>query len=89
MILTLLIAPLTHADATSFRCGSQYLAAIGDHMYVVRKHCGEPASEHKIGEKEISKDNFLYLTEWIYEKDQGVYILTFEGSRLIKKEYIK
>jgi Protein of unknown function (DUF2845) len=89
MILMLLPASSIDAGTTSFRCGNNYISDIGDHMHVVRKHCGEPAVEQKIGEKEVSNHNFMYLTEWIYEKDQGIYILTFEGSRLIKKEFIK
>jgi hypothetical protein len=89
MALVFLPSSAINAGTTSFRCGNNYISEIGDHMYIVRKHCGEPLVEQKIGEKEISDHDFMYITEWIYEKDQGIYVLTFEGSRLIKKEFFK
>ena len=85
------------AAETSLRCGNQ-LIEIGDTMHQVRSACGEPVSEQRIGERTIYqiladqqlkiKDS-LYLFEWIYKKDSGVYILTFEGGRLLNKEYSK
>ena len=82
---------------TSFRCGNTIIDK-GDTMYTIRQECGEPVSEQRVGERTIYsisnrrqlkiKDE-VYVVEWIYKKDAGIYILTFEGSRLIKKEYSK
>ena len=80
----------------SFRCGSN-LISLGDTMYEVRQSCGEPYSTEVIGERSRYKilkqkrykieSNYL-LTEWIYESNDGIYSLVFEGSRLVKKEFI-
>jgi hypothetical protein len=65
-------------------------------MYAVRKACGDPVHEQRVGEKkryEIDKakglktQDITYVTEWTYERDQVEYILTFEGSRLVQKTY--
>ena len=83
------------ADNTSLRCGNA-LILIGDTVHEVRRECGNPVSEHRAGERKtyrILKNDHLkieditYVTEWIYEKDLGIYILTFEGSRLVHKEF--
>jgi hypothetical protein len=87
--------PSLHADDTSLRCGTS-LVSIGDTMYAVRKACGDPVHEQRVGEKkryEIDKakglktQDITYVTEWTYERDQVEYILTFEGSRLVQKTY--
>jgi hypothetical protein len=53
-------------------------------------------SENKVGEKTtyegLYKDKnrieeVTNITEWIYDRGLGIVILTFEGSRLVKKEY--
>jgi hypothetical protein len=89
--------PSLHADDTSLRCGSS-LISIGDTMYAVRKACGDPTHEQRVGErrrynvdkaKGLKIEDITYVTEWIYERNQGVYILTFEGSRLVHKTYSK
>lgn len=83
------------AESTSFRCGNT-LIGIGETMYMVRQACGDPVFEQHIGERTVYsilederlkiKDS-MYLTEWIYKKDSGTYILTFEGSRLAQKRF--
>ena len=92
----LLSALPCHSD-TSLRCGNAFVN-LGDTMHKIRQMCGEPASQQTVGERttyDILKDEQLkvketnYVVEWIYEKDQGLYILTFEGNRLVKKEYSK
>jgi hypothetical protein len=84
-----------HADDTSLRCGSS-LISLGDTMYEVRKACGGPAHEQRVGERRRYKvdkakglkiEDITYVTEWIYERDQVAYILTFEGSRLVQKTF--
>ena len=85
------------AGNTSMRCGNE-LISIGDTMHKVRNTCGNPLSEQRIGEKRTFKiynedqlkiENLIYVYEWYYEKGGGTYILTFEGSRLVKKDYEK
>lgn len=85
------------AGDTSLRCGNE-LVDLGDTMYEVRQACGDPAYEQRIGERTIytilrderlKVKDAMYLIEWIYPKDSGIYILTFEGSRLTDKEYSK
>lgn len=93
----LLTANPLFADNTSMRCGNE-LISIGDTMHQVRNTCGNPLSEQRIGEKRTFKiykedqlkiENLIYVYEWYYKKGDGTYILTFEGSRLVKKEYKK
>lgn len=83
------------ADDTSFRCGSD-LITVGYTMYQVKSSCGAPDSEQVIGQMETAKlhpevlgktDVAINITEWIYARDGGLYVLTFEGDRLVKKEY--
>lgn len=80
----------------SMRCGSN-LIALEDTMYEVRQSCGEPYSEKVVGEKtsyrvykkkRLGVESVLYVTEWVYERSDGIYILTFEGSRLVAKEFV-
>lgn len=87
--------PSLYADDTSLRCGSS-LISIGDTMYEVRKACGDPLHEQRVGERKrytadrakgLRIEDITYVTEWIYERDQVSYILTFEGSRLVNKTY--
>lgn len=94
-MLIALTAGLLYAEDTSFRCGND-LIELGYTTYQVQDSCGEPDSKDVIGEAgapRIHKANpddsqgALYITQWTYKKDSGIYILTFEGSRLIRKEY--
>jgi hypothetical protein len=83
------------AADTMLRCGNELIER-GDTMFKVRQACGPPRSEQRVGERtsytilpnELLKiKDSIYIEEWVYEKDAGLYILTFEGSRLVKKEY--
>lgn len=100
MVLALLAVHIGYtvgvAD-TSFRCANK-LIDLGDIMHAVRQACGEPISEQRVGARTtytILPGDYLkvkdetFVVEWIYKKDSGYYILTFEGSRLMKKEYVK
>lgn len=92
-----IVAPsMAGVEDDSLRCGSD-LIDLGETMYEVRKSCGEPYSIQDVGEKRHysrykskrrSVESIVYLTEWIYERDDGIYVLTFEGSRLVEKEFI-
>lgn len=84
-----------YADDTSLRCGND-LISLGDTMYEVRNACGEPYSSQTVGERKTYKilnkeqlriDSIAYVTEWIYQGNNGFYVLTYEGSRLIRKEF--
>ena len=87
--------PQLSADNTSLRCGTS-LVSIGDSMVAVRDACGDPTVELQVGERRRYRHNkskgmtlevVTYVTEWIYAKDKGEYILTFEGSRLVHKTF--
>lgn len=84
-----------YAADTSFRCGNT-LVSLGDTMYKIRRECGDPLYEQQVGEKrsykiygtaQLKTEAITYITEWVYAKNQGEYILTFEGSRLVHKEF--
>ena len=92
-----LYAEGTSFEDTSFRCGND-LILIGYTMYQIQISCGAPDSKQVIGEREVTMhhkeqrdhkntDTAVYITEWTYIRDFGIYILTFEGSKLIKKEF--
>ena len=83
------------ADNTSLRCGNA-LILLGETMHEVRSACGEPVSVQPVGERktyrilknqDLKIEDITYVTEWIYEKNFGLYILTFEGSRLVDKTF--
>jgi hypothetical protein len=99
-IIIVLLSLFFHSNAfsgnASFRCGSD-LISLGATMHEVRSSCGEPHSSDIVGERSIYKfqknrkykvESNYYITEWIYEGNNGIYALTFEGSRLVKKEFI-
>lgn len=98
-ILFCLLVVLAHGQAwagdTMLRCGNELIEK-GDTMFEVRRTCGAPVSEQRVGERtnytilpseRLKLKDVIYVEEWIYEKDSGIYILTFEGSRLVKKEF--
>lgn len=85
------------AADTLLRCGNDLIEK-GDTMYQVRQVCGEPISAQRVGERtsytiladeRLKIRDVLYMEEWIYKKDSGLYILIFEGGRLVKKEYTR
>ena len=89
----------TPFNDTSFRCGSDIISK-GSTMHKIKDECGAPDSEQKVSVKKTyttrkgkqvkrKKRGAEYMTEWVYKRDFGMYVLTFEGSRLIKKEYFK
>lgn len=94
-VVLVMIMPPLQADDTSLRCGNSLLS-IGDTMYAVHQACGDPVHEQRVGErrryrtykaKGLKIEDITYVTEWIYARDQGQYVLTFEGSRLVNKNY--
>lgn len=94
LVITL-SAGILYAEDTSFRCGND-LIEIGYTTYQVRDSCGAPDTEQVIGEAGAPRihrgegdenEGAMYISQWTYKQDSGIYILTFEGSRLIRKEY--
>ena len=94
--VSLFISLNVYAKNAPFRCGSD-LINLDDTMHGVRSACGEPYSSEVVGERTVYKydkkknnkiESNYYLTEWVYEGNNGIYVLTFEGSRLVKKEFI-
>ncbi len=97
LVMAGLMASTLWGGQTSFRCGRD-LIDIGHTMYQVRQACGNPDVDQRVGERrtfqilqndQIKLESITYLTEWTYKRDNGFYILTFEGSRLVSKEYVK
>lgn len=102
-VLLLALLAMSHAGDgevlardDSLRCGSD-LIDLGETMYEVRRSCGEPHSIRDVGEKRqyrvhnkkrLGVEYVVYITEWIYERNDGIYVLTFEGSRLERKEFL-
>lgn len=85
------------AGQTSLRCGNE-LISIADTMYQVQDACGQPDARQNVGEKRIfvktvdkqrELETVTYVSEWIYRRDNGMYVLTFEGSRLVSKEFVR
>ena len=95
-MIAILVGTTSWARDDSLRCGNN-LISLDDTMYEVRKSCGEPYSEQVIGEKtsyrvyqkkRLGVESVIYVSEWVYERSDGIYVLTFEGSRLVTKEFI-
>lgn len=96
IFIVFFLAGESFAGNDSFRCGGD-LISLGDTMYEVRKSCGDPYYEQIIGERNFYKilkkkkyriESSYYLTEWLYEGNSGVYLLVFEGTRLVEKDFI-
>ena len=100
-LAVMLTAGLLYAGDTSFRCGND-LISVGYTMFQVKKSCGAPDMEEVVGTREVSgtrvprkgrglasSDTALNITKWIYSRDFGIYTLTFEGDKLVRKEYTK
>ena len=88
--LFIIVASPSFADK---RCGGDLISP-GKLMYVTVEKCGEPLSKERVGEvRYIEKKNeierVIYLMELVYKESGGYYVLTFEGSRLIKSEFIR
>ncbi|MDA8137260.1 MAG: DUF2845 domain-containing protein [Desulfobacteraceae bacterium] len=97
MTLYVLAPSVAQAGDTMLRCGNQLIER-GDSMFKVEQECGPPVSTRRVGERTtftVFKDaplkvkDAIYIEEWVYNKDSGYYILTFEGSRLVSKEYFR
>ncbi|KPJ77812.1 MAG: hypothetical protein AMJ54_06500 [Deltaproteobacteria bacterium SG8_13] len=103
-ILLGLPAALSAFSSQGIRCGSD-LVSPGYLKYEVLQTCGEPISREMVGEVEISDSDrlydrrhsryrsqgskvILYIEEWIYDKD-GLYVLRFEGNRLMNVESVR
>ena len=79
------------AWATDMRCQGDLMTP-GTIMAKVRKKCGDPLWEERVGEITVRRSGqevLLYVTEMTYEVSGGYYVLTFEGGELKKTEYFQ
>ena len=86
--LTFLTGP---SWATDMRCQGDLMAP-GTIVAKVRKKCGDPLWEERVGEITVRRGGqeiLLYVTEMTYEVSGGYYVLTFEGGELRKTEYFQ
>jgi hypothetical protein len=96
-VIMSLFMPLAYpASLSAFRCGDG-LVSIGDSKGRVLIECGKPTLKEKVGDKETRKKgtgtktkstkSSKTLEEWTYNcgKDDFIYILTFEGGKLVKE----
>lgn len=91
VIILSLLVPLNSAFA-GMRCGTN-LVSEGDSKLEVLEKCGEPLSKEIVGYIKYRRQWYgktVKLEEWIYDIPGGYYyLLTFEGSRLVKVEQIR
>ncbi len=86
--LTFLAGPSWSAD---LRCQGDLMTP-GTIIAKVRKKCGDPLWEERVGEitvRRAGQEILLYVTEMTYEVSGGYYVLTFEGGELKKTEYFQ
>ena len=86
--LTFLAGPAWSAD---MRCQGDLMTP-GTIVAMVRKKCGDPLWEERVGEITVRRGGqevLLYVTEMTYEVSGGYYVLTFEGGELRKTEYFQ
>ena len=89
--LTLLfgLALSVAAQAADLRCQGDLMTP-GTIVAKVRKKCGDPVWEERVGEITVRRGGdeiLLYITEMTYEISGGYYVLTFEGGVLKDTEY--
>ncbi|PZP21486.1 MULTISPECIES: DUF2845 domain-containing protein [Pseudomonas] len=76
----------TGMAADSMRCGSN-LVSVGDRAFEVENKCGAPRERDLVGFTDGYSRADLKIEEWIYGPNNGMlYILRFEGNRLIRIE---
>lgn len=79
------------AWAADMRCQGDLMTP-GTIVAKVRKKCGDPTWEERVGEITVRRSGqevLLYITEMTYEANGGYYVLTFEGGELKQTEYFK
>ena len=86
LVLTMLASAALAAD---MRCQGDLMTP-GTIVAKVRKKCGDPLWEERVGEVTVRRsgqETLLYITEMTYESGSGYYVLTFEGGQLKSTEY--
>lgn len=84
LVLLLLVASPVYA----FWCNG-WFPSIGEHKVKILNKCGQPISKEIVATKWSSRDEKAILVEeWTYKKDV-YYVLTFEGSRLVKIDWYR
>lgn len=93
LLVLLTLLPSIAVQAADMRCQGDLMSP-GTIAVKVRKKCGEPIWEERVGEIKVSSrdgkdERLLYITEMTYEADGGYYVLTFEGGELAHTEFYK
>lgn len=91
LCILVLLALGTAAPAADIRCQGDLMTP-GTIVAKVRKKCGDPLWEERVGEITVRRGGqevLLYITEMTYEVGSGYYVLTFEGGELKYTEYFQ
>lgn len=90
--LALLLCLAAEVTAADLRCQGDLMTP-GTIITKVRRKCGEPVWEDRVGEITVrssdGKERLLYITQLTYEFSGGYYVLTFEGGELKRTEYFR
>ena len=91
LTLLFVLALSVAAQAADLRCQGDLMTP-GTIVAKVRKKCGDPVWEERVGEITVRRGGdeiLLYITEMTYEISGGYYVLTFEGGVLKDTEYFQ
>ena len=89
LCILVLLALSSAAPAADLRCQGDLMTP-GTIVAKVRKKCGDPLWEERVGEITVRRGGqeiLLYVTEMTYAVGSGYYVLTFEGGELKHTEY--
>jgi len=98
-VLTLVFLLSSPPPGHAFRCGSG-MVSVGDSKGKVLIECGKPTFKEKVADRETryastgkstkgkSGKTTKTVEQWTYNcgKDDFIYILTFEGGKLIRED---
>ena len=96
LLLSLIFLLYLPLPVHAFRCGSG-LVSVGDSKGKVLIECGKPTFKDKVADRETRRRTGTKKTgakttksveQWTYNcgKDDFIYVLTFEGGKLIREE---
>jgi hypothetical protein len=91
LCILVLLALGSAAPAADLRCQGDLMTP-GTIVAKVRKKCGDPLWEERVGEITVRRGGqeiLLYITEMTYAVGSGYYVLTFEGGELKHTEYFQ
>lgn len=92
LTLALILFSGLGTQAADLRCQGDLMTP-GTFIFKVRQKCGQPVWEERVGEIRVSnrddQERYIYVTLLVYEVGTGTYVLTFEGGRLVRTEFLK